>query len=122
MKKITFINRKIYKIFKKAVNRSPVVLLIGARQTGKTTLVRMFSKEKKYLYITFDELNTLYTAQNDPIGFISNLKQNTILDEVQKVPHIILLFLPRPISLLTFLFSLRDSPTAESPCLFDRRI
>lgn len=70
----------------------PIVLLRGARQTGKTTLAKSIAmQEKKYNYITFDNLQYLTAAKNDPVSFISRLDKPVILDEIQRVPE---LFLP----------------------------
>ena len=75
-----------------ALDYMPVVLLRGARQTGKTTLAKSIcASKKKYNYITFDHLPTLMAAKNDPVGFISRLEKPVILDEIQRVPE---LFLP----------------------------
>jgi uncharacterized protein len=85
-----FIHRNLEKKLKKALKRSPVVLLTGARQTGKTTLIKTLCNEKNYSYVTFDNVVYLAAAQNDPIGFISDLEKPTILDEVQRVPELFL--------------------------------
>lgn len=71
--------------------RSPVVLLVGARQSGKSFLVKSAAKEEGIRYTTFDNLPTLASAKSDPVGFIRNLEKPAILDEVQRVPE---LFLP----------------------------
>lgn len=73
-----------------ALQRSPIVLLTGARQTGKTTLIKQIGKSQDYHYITFDDIRFLSAAQNDPIGFIEGLKKPVILDEVQRIPEIFL--------------------------------
>jgi uncharacterized protein len=69
----------------------PVVVLTGARQTGKTTLVQALARENGYAYTTFDDLSILRAAQEDPIGFLRRQPKPLILDEVQRVPE---LFLP----------------------------
>lgn len=74
-----------------AFSTSPAVLLTGARQTGKTTLVEEYAKDKSYYYITFDDLSTMSAAKRDPKGFIETLPKPVIIDEVQRVP---LIFLP----------------------------
>lgn len=74
----------------KALERSPVVLLNGARQVGKSTLVKEFQKEKGYTYLTFDDETVYVAAKNDPTGFINSLQKPIIIDEVQRVPEIFL--------------------------------
>jgi uncharacterized protein len=74
----------------RALARSPVVLLTGARQTGKTTLIKEIGQDASYTYVTFDDLRFLSAAKHDPIGFIAGLQKPVILDEVQRVPEIFL--------------------------------
>ncbi len=82
--------RNIQAKFEEALSASPAVLLTGARQTGKTTLVEGYAKDNKYDYITFDDLTAMSAAQRDPKGFIDGLSKPTIIDEVQRVPSIFL--------------------------------
>ncbi len=59
---------------------------MGARQVGKTTLVRDLIDDA-WEYITFDDLAQAEVARADPVGFIRNLPAKRIaLDEVQRVP------------------------------------
>jgi predicted AAA+ superfamily ATPase len=68
---------------------TPVVLLHGARQTGKTTLVRALAAEAHPAeYVTFDDAALLNLAQSDPQGFLQGSHRNLVLDEVQLVPEI----------------------------------
>jgi predicted AAA+ superfamily ATPase len=83
-------SRHIKTKLEKALKRSPVILLIGARQTGKTTLIKEISAQLSYDYVTFDDIRYLSAAQSDPIGFIQQLKKPAILDEVQRIPELFL--------------------------------
>lgn len=69
-----------------ALKDSPVVLIHGPRQCGKTTLARLFGEPAGYSYFTFDDAVTLTAASEDPAGFVANLPERVILDEVQRVP------------------------------------
>lgn len=71
--------------------RSPAVLLLGARQSGKSFLMKATAGDRNAHYVTFDNLPTLASAQHDPIGFIRSVPKPVILDEIQRVPE---LFLP----------------------------
>ena len=71
-----------------ALSDTPVVLLNGARQTGKTTIVKMIAGERGYSYLTFDDASTAAAAGSDPSGFVQSLKGAVVLDEVQKVPQL----------------------------------
>ncbi len=62
---------------------------MGARQVGKTTLVRDLIDDT-WQYISFDDLAQAEVARADPVGFIRNLPPTQIaLDEVQRVPDIL---------------------------------
>ena len=82
--------RTIKDTLKKALLRSPVVLLNGARQVGKSTLALEFLEEGKFTYVTFDDEMIYLAAKSDPVAFIANIQKPLILDEVQRVPEIFL--------------------------------
>lgn len=71
-----------------ALADSPVVLLHGPRQCGKTTLARVVGDEAGYAYFTFDDPGTRAAALADPVGFIAELPAKAILDEVQHLPQL----------------------------------
>jgi len=83
------IRRNIMGSIETAMTDTPVVLLHGARQTGKSTLVKYLIKDKTNAeYVTLDDTATLSSAVNDPAGFIDNSKRIFVIDEVQKAPQI----------------------------------
>ncbi len=65
---------------------SPVVLIHGPRQCGKTTLARLVGDELGYSYFSFDDDVQRGAAQADPVGYVADLPERVILDEVQRVP------------------------------------
>ncbi|MGA3263338.1 MAG: ATP-binding protein [Terracidiphilus sp.] len=68
---------------------TPAVLVNGARQTGKSTLVQSVeSAEGKRQYLTFDDPGILAVAKRDPNGFVAGLSPAVTLDEVQHIPEI----------------------------------
>ncbi len=67
---------------------TPVVLLAGPRQAGKTTLVRQFA-DRGLHYLTLDDELTLLSAREDPVGMIRNLDR-AVIDEIQRVPQLLL--------------------------------
>ncbi len=67
---------------------TPVVLLHGPRQCGKTTLARMVCEPAGYGYLSFDDDNLRAAALADPLGFVCDLPPRMVLDEVQRVPEI----------------------------------
>jgi len=73
---------------KEALKTRRVVVVSGARQTGKTTLCKQVSGEKGD-YRSLDDSNMLDFALSDPKGFISNNSGTIIIDEIQKAPKLI---------------------------------
>jgi len=68
---------------------TPAVLVNGARQTGKSTLVQspeVIGQDRQYL--TFDDPGILAAARRDPNGFVAGLNAPVTLDEVQHVPEL----------------------------------
>lgn len=82
------IRRAIEDTVRHALADTPVVLLNGARQTGKTTLAQAIAEKTGARYFTLDDAATLALAFGDPAGFIRNLSGSVILDEIQKVPDL----------------------------------
>jgi predicted AAA+ superfamily ATPase len=71
---------------REALDDSPVVLIHGPRQSGKTTLARAVGDERGYAYFSFDDAVALAAAEADPAGFVADLPDRAVLDEVQRVP------------------------------------
>ncbi|MHB0971536.1 MAG: ATP-binding protein [Thermoanaerobaculia bacterium] len=71
-----------------ALADSPVVLIHGPRQSGKTTLARAVAEPLGYEYLSFDDAVVLAATEADPAGFVRDLPERTILDEVQRVPSL----------------------------------
>lgn len=75
---------------REALQDTPVVLIHGSRQCGKTTLAQWVGKDLGYRYVSFDDDNQLQAAKADPMGFIQNLPEKVILDEIQRTPELFL--------------------------------
>jgi predicted AAA+ superfamily ATPase len=73
-------------LLRQALAESPVVLIHGPRQCGKTTLAQAVGTALGYTYRSFDDAVTLAAATSDPVGFVDDLPERVILDEVQRVP------------------------------------
>ena len=106
-----FYPRYVERRLAEALEDSPVVLIHGPRQCGKTTLAQfayapdylrwgdaylawggqrlswgMSRQHRDYTYISFDNAVARDGAQADPMGFVADLPERVILDEVQRVP------------------------------------
>ena len=67
---------------------TPVVLLAGPRQAGKTTLVRQFAGTAMR-YLTLDDELARLSAHEDPVGMIRDLDR-AVIDEIQRAPPLLL--------------------------------
>lgn len=74
-----------------ALHDTRVVVLQGARQVGKTTLLRDVVADGGGQLVTFDDDITRVTAQADPVGFVEQNPDGLLaIDEVQRVPELVL--------------------------------
>lgn len=74
-----------------AMGEARVVALLGPRQSGKTTLVRALASGSLAAdYLTLDDEPVRSLALGDPAGFAAGLKARTVIDEVQRVPDLLL--------------------------------
>jgi predicted AAA+ superfamily ATPase len=71
-----------------AMADTPVVLVTGPRQAGKTTLVLRMA-EQGIRYLTLDDELTLLAAKEDPVGMIRSLDR-AVIDEIQRAPELLL--------------------------------
>ena len=101
-----FYRRMIERHLAEALEDSPVVLIHGPRQCGKTTLAQFirspdypvrgsgrlvregYRPDQGYEYISFDNPTTIDSAREDPVGFVAELPERIILDEIQRVPEL----------------------------------
>ncbi len=75
---------------REVLNASPVLVVEGARQVGKSTLVRMLADEHDVL-TTMDDDVTRAFARDDPVGFLRSAgDRRLVVDEIQRCPELIL--------------------------------
>ena len=73
----------------RACGVAPVVVLLGARQTGKTTLVRSMPLLSGRPYLTLDDFDLRAQAAADPEGLLARAP-SLVLDEVQRAPDLLI--------------------------------
>ena len=82
IKRTSYINR-----LSNALRRSPITAVLGPRQSGKTTLSRLFGEGKKATYFDLESQPDLIRLQN-PEMMLGSLKDIIILDEIQEIPEL----------------------------------
>lgn len=80
------IDRFIADKIKDLLGKFPVVTLTGARQCGKSTLLKNLLPD--YKYISLEDPDIRRTVSGDPRGFLNNFSDRTIIDEAQYVPEL----------------------------------
>ncbi|WP_257280942.1 ATP-binding protein [Endozoicomonas sp. ISHI1] len=90
---MSYIPRGIEPYLQACLADTPVVVITGPRQSGKTTLARHFLNRPEYeetsSYLTLDDENILAIARNDPIGLLRSQSRPVVIDEVQRAPELI---------------------------------
>lgn len=76
-------------VLRAALRRFPIVVLTGARQTGKSTLVTRSSVGAGRTYRSMDDFDVLDRARRQPDSLLQDAARIT-LDEVQRVPDLLL--------------------------------
>lgn len=85
----TFLPRAAAAAVERALEISPVVVLLGARQTGKTTLVRALPRLADRPYLTLDDFDLRALADADPETFVRRAPK-LVIDEVQRSRNLLL--------------------------------
>jgi len=80
---VKYFNRHAGQAISRLAKSFPVVLVTGARQTGKTTLFKKSKETKSLPYLSFDDTAELLSAKSDPKTFIAFRKPPSVFDEVQ---------------------------------------
>lgn len=83
-----YYTRNIEDVLKKATGQFRVLVLTGARQTGKSTLLQHLF-QKTHRYVSLDNPRDLKLAQEDPELFFDEYKEPLIIDEIQYAPQIL---------------------------------
>lgn len=83
------VHRFISALLPESLKGFPALLLLGARQVGKSTLAQQLVREGVLgRYVTLDDLGTLEAARADPNGFVGSYSGAVALDEIQRVPDL----------------------------------
>lgn len=74
-----------------ALQDTPVTMLIGPRQSGKSTLAKALVDDlDDARYVSLDRGLNLSAARDDPTGFVAGTSQTLVIDEVQRAPDLLL--------------------------------
>jgi len=85
---MNYIPRELERKFLKMNGFFKAVLVTGARQVGKTTMLKHLAKDTNRTYISLDDISARDLAQRDPKLFFQTYKPPILIDEVQKAPEL----------------------------------
>ncbi len=83
-----YVARTLEGFFRKAAAQFPVMLVVGARQVGKTTFLQHL-REAKRSYVTLDDPLVLNLARRDPALFLQRFPPPVLIDEIQYAPELL---------------------------------
>jgi uncharacterized protein len=72
-----------------ALDDTPVAIVVGPRQAGKSTLASLVADEREARYVTLDDDGPRQAANDDPTGFVENAAIPICIDEFQKAPGLL---------------------------------
>ena len=83
-----YAHRTLEAYIKKATSQFPVILVTGARQVGKTTLLQR-AGGNSLTYVTLDDPMVLSLARDDPALFMQRFPPPVLIDEIQYAPGLL---------------------------------
>lgn len=83
-----YIERTLERKFLRMSSFFKAVLVTGARQVGKTTMLKHLATEQNRTYVTMDNTMARALAKSDPVLFFQTYKPPIIIDEIQKAPEL----------------------------------
>lgn len=84
-----YITRNIEETINRISNQFKVLLLTGARQVGKTTLLKHLARDSRRTYVTLDDLAVRSLALSDPALFLQRYMPPLLIDEIQYAPQLL---------------------------------
>ena len=82
------LNRQLQNKAKELLTKFPILTITGPRQSGKTTFIKHTFSTFEYYSLENPDIRKLILG--DPKGFLQNLNEGVIFDEVQRVPDFFL--------------------------------
>lgn len=86
---MAYITRELERKFMKLNGFFKAVLVTGARQVGKTTMLKHLCEGTDRNYVSLDNIMARELAQTDPVLFFQTYKPPILIDEVQKAPELL---------------------------------
>ncbi len=85
---MNYIKRALERKFLHMNSFFKAVLVTGARQVGKTTMLKHLAEGQNRTYVSMDNAMTRMLAKSDPVLFFQTYRPPIIIDEIQKAPEL----------------------------------
>jgi len=86
---MAYIHRELERKFKEMDSFFKAILVIGARQVGKSTMLKELAKEQNRTIVTMDNDFDRELAKSDPVLFFQTYQPPILIDEIQKAPELL---------------------------------
>lgn len=83
-----YIRRDLERKFLSMSSIFKAVMVVGARQVGKSTMLKHLARDQRRVYVSMDNSRDRELAQSDPKLFFQTYKPPVLIDEVQKAPEL----------------------------------
>ena len=83
---MSYIHRSLERKFLKMSSAFKAVMLTGARQVGKSTMLKHLAQDTGRVYVSLDDTDVRELAENDPKLFFQMYQPPILIDEAQKAP------------------------------------
>ena len=77
-----YIRRELERKFLQMSQAFKAIMVVGARQVGKSTMLKQLAKGEQRTYVTMDDIQLRQFAQSDPKLFLQTYKPPILIDEV----------------------------------------
>ncbi len=85
---MSYIKRALERKFLHMNSFFKAVLVTGARQVGKTTMLKHLAEGQDRTYVSMDNAMPRMLAKSDPVLFFQTYRPPVIIDEIQKAPEL----------------------------------
>lgn len=85
---MNYIKRDLERKFMSMSGVFKAVMLVGARQVGKSTMLRHLAEGEERAYVTLDDMRIRELARTDPALFFQTYRPPILIDEIQKAPEL----------------------------------
>lgn len=83
-----YLKRTLQGYVKTLSKKFPIIVVSGARQVGKSTMLQMI-KDENMNYVTLDDYDAKNLALNDPKYFLEQYMPPLLIDEIQYAPNLL---------------------------------